>query len=361
MADQPQGIEALPQEKPAERDPYDLGDTELYPRQEVAPYQKPTLESNPAEGAPPQEQPSVPPKPNYQDEQGRWHDGQTGAFIKAPEPVPAPAVAEHPQWLVQAALDYGIDEDEIASTPTSALTKQVKKFNRLQQKFAEENNLARTLQERPLSVPGTGAGDAHSPAPQSDDLGIDENEIAPAIVTVLKRLQGEVASLRQALGEVKNFQERREHESLTAFADRLFNEHGNKMAVGEGRITDLPDNSAAVRIRNSVIAHARLLAGAKASPRQIVQKIPDALRELGLSAPQVVQGELSKSKNGKTKGQAFAPEEWRAAALQQPTHRSGANEPKGEQRAIQNLEKKMGEAGVGTAVEDSEIMDTLLG
>ena len=334
-------------------DPYDLGDTDLYPKEEVRPVDKSSSleppETIPAPGATP----------------SRVRDPKTGRFLpqadQAPEPEPAPA-STHPDWLVQQAKDFGFEDDEIAGMDTSALTRQVKRQSRLITKFREEQSAARELQSREVTAPTSPVPDVPPATAPADDFDLKEEDIAPEIYRVLRSQHDRLKALEALVPTIKKvdaYQEQRRAESLEQWADRLITQHGDKTKIGEGPMRSLEANSPAVIFRQTVAAYARRLAGEKAGPREWIPRIPEALAKLNMAGAPESPPEPEKPKNGKTKN-GFAPEEWRAAALQQPTHRSGAQELKGDALAVANLERKLREQGQGTGQEDSEIMDTLL-
>lgn len=290
---------------------------------------------------------------------GRPYDPATGRLL--PEtPVEAPAPPAHPAWVMQQAEALGLDEEDL-SLPTAAVTKQINRLLWQQQKFRSEQNAAKAVEEATRPAPQTPT------APEPDQFAALEEEVAPSILAQFRKMAAELKALKENVGQVRTFQEQARHESLTQYADRLFSEHGDPAKIGKGSMGGIKPDAKEARIRNSAIAHATLLAGPKATAAQIVQRIPDALAELGLSAPVAATPEVTAptpaaAPTKPPKKPFITTKQWDEGALRPPSHRNGSSELKGREKAIAALDAKMREEGQHPEqTDDSEIDDTLLG
>lgn len=363
-------------------DAYDLGDTELYPRQEAEPYKKPDpqVEVAPASPAPsippgsPAATPEAPPAPIWIESANQWH--YKGRFVgkELPEelkslvPVQSgPSKPTHPQWLLKQAQELAFDDDDM-SLPTDQLYKQVNRVMKERAQWRDTQSLLRTIEQGQ----GLGRGPL-SEAPKAppalapeESLGIskqEEEEIHPSIITLFKNQARQIAELRQFIAQIRNVQVQREHESYSQAVHRIISEHAEPGIVGDKSFAEFdwesPENSPRQAIHNEAV---RLAGGPKATPAEALKRIPEAVQRLRY-------GKRSEKGEKKTQpaapprnGKSYTPEEWAAAGLPVPTHRSGAPEPNQDEVAYSKLEKRMRDAGVipGPA-EDQATLDTLLG
>ncbi len=304
-------------------DPYDLGDTDLHLGSGTA-----ALQPDPAPEA--EAAPAQPPSSS----QPRNSDGTF-----APK-------SEHPDWLVRQAGEFGLDADAVATMTTSALGRVVNQMHRDRQQWRESFAQQRDLDGNSPTIPTTPTA-----KDEDFDLGFDASQFDPTLIngfkSVLSRQQKKIAELESRLGGVQQSLEQRDNETRSAWVDRLLNEHGNLDRIGKGNVRQIKPNSAELRLRQSVLNHAQVLAGPKASPEEWIPLIPDALKELGLTKSE--QPAQQKPTNRITQ------EQWDAGTLALPTQRNGAAEPNGDVKAVRNLEKKMN-AGPGAA----EVYATLL-
>lgn len=359
-------------EQPA-ADPYDLGDTDLHPRQEVEPWK-------PASSPVPSEEPAVgqTAAPQFDQKSGRYKDPNTGLFVADPNkgagqslaPSVEPPAHTHPQWLIEAARQMGYDEEDL-SQPTEKLHRQIHRERERQLSFREEQALARTLQERPQVQPRAEEKPADEP--------IDWAEFNPSMAKVVQELLTEVTELKkfkqEAIGlinEIRSYQQQRQHESLTQAVDRLIGQHGDSRWFGEGSISQFEKFSAEAERRNSVVSSAKRMAGENAKPRDWLAMIPKAVALLGYGKPNNAaparQAKPQQQRhpghgpvNGAQEAPRFTQEQWEEAGLAAPSHRTGAPEPKGEALATHNLEKRMREQGQYPGPqEDKEILESLI-
>jgi hypothetical protein len=347
VADEPEGV-ALITEPPKVEDPYDLGDTELHLRHETEPL---VGEGPKAPESTPTEEP-LPTEP-YRDKNGKLHDPVTGAFL--PEPV-EPSPPSHPAWLAQQAADLGFDEEDLAQ-PTATLTKQVNRLLRQRDQLRADQSTQRTLEE--------GRVKPQPPAAEpADEYEQYKEEVAPQILDLLRKQDAKIKALEalgQRLSSVEQFQEQRKHESRTQWIDRLVADDGREALFGKGPIAQLKPNSPELFRRQAVVDQARRMTGEKAEPKDWIPKIPEAIELLFGAKPTAPPTPAPTASKQKKTGQRITPEQWEAAALQPPSHRNGAAEPKGEQKAIAALDAKMREAGIHPDQhDDAEELETLL-
>jgi hypothetical protein len=338
----------------APSDPYDLGDTELYPSYEVAPFTK-----NAA---------------------GRPIDPETGRYVKvdlqpapsANEPeestTPPAQASSHPDSLVKQALELGWDQEDIDATPTQALTNAVIRDLRDLKNASEQANLQRTLEQPASPSPPTQEPSAGGPttadgdwAPSPEDI----DRIDEGIINLFKKqaariskLEQRLAQAEQVMGNVTGFLERRENESRVQHIDRMFEHINNPARYGKGSGLKLSDQSAEFRRRIATVEHAKRMTGStKPSDREWITKIPEADTELfGDSEP----AKPPPGKNGKL---SQRQQEWLDAGTAVPTNRLETSLPPGEEKAKKNIAEKQRDQGIvpeSSSLEDQEIKDTLL-
>jgi hypothetical protein len=341
-------------------DPFDLGDTGLYPASTAS-----QQAATPAEAAESVAQGSTAVTtehpPQARDAAGRF--------------VPAEATAAaHPAYLVEAARDLGFSEDEIADLPTAKLHNVVHRWQQAQARHRDRDATQRTL-DRPAGTspegPGAPAAPVGAPAPADDvaiDLGIDEGDYDPvllggikkALKNVLAPYQQKIKALEAVVGELRTREVHRENETNAERLDRAFAGLGDKEFLGDGPGRTLKGDSPEFSRRMAILNEAARLTGTKTpSVQQVIDQVQKAHKNLfgGRSQPTAAPApqQPAKSKDGHP-----TPEEWARGGVQVPTARQQPALPPGEERAKRNLREKFKEAGTGEDAEDSEIMNGLL-
>ncbi len=220
----------------------------------------------------------------------------------------------HDANLIELALDLGVPQEEIDASSPTELTRLVKLLNK---QALRSRNATTEDARRP-----------EPPAPEFDDdspLGIEgEEEIAPQILKGMKAQRKELRELRQ---HIQAGERQRQDESNTAYADRMFSEHGDPAKVGSGGVSALKANSPEQLLRLAAVDTAIRLAGQGATAAQQIAKLPEALKMLG-----AVKGAAPVTDPTALELQARR-EAWDQGGLRTPTHRKPREEPFGPKRA----------------------------
>ena len=316
MADNP-----APAPVPAD-DPFDLGDTSLQFKQE--------------------ETPATPEKPLPP----RAPDGK---FVKPEEPQ-----AKHPGFLVQQALDFGIDESEMAemSTPTlyKAVNRHLVRERQIAQSFAKQRDLEGARVPQPAPAP---------PVEEDFDFGVDLSDFDPRLVAALKKAakapQDELKALRASVQEKEQRDAVREVSGNIEMLDAAFAKLANPLlGDGAGHTLAADPSKKAEFQRRIAILNAAGITDVRQVNRLTIMKLLREANELlfGATTPAAADP-YAAALNGKPKPRV-SPEEWAAAGVARPSHRNGSPELKGEQLAIKNLTEKFREQD-SQRTDDSEL------
>jgi hypothetical protein len=332
---------AEPQPTEPKRDPYDYGDTglSLPVRQEPAATPAPPAPA-PSSEKPPAEQPRRP----------------DGTFL--------PRTAAHPDWLVAAAQEAGIGDDELAAMSSEMVSRAVIRHQRQRAEFQSEMATARTIQNNDRFVP-------QQPAPKEpeDDLGISAEiakELDPSLLAFFKRQAAENKALKEKLGQVEKTAQAVVQSKHDSEVDQSFEALPTefKPLVGDGPLQDIADEEQK-RVRLAIYREASTIqqgswkARIKMAAQILYGKAAKALAKPAEPASQYQAAAAetppapkpAEPKNGK-----YTQEEWDAAGLQKPTQRKVEELPPGPERAKQNLRRKLADL----EPTDQEVLDGFL-
>ncbi len=286
---------------------------------------------------------------------------------------PAPTVPKHPDYLTNQAADLGLEESDYAELSTAALGKLVYKLTKQQLAMRQSSAAERDRQglavrpdtTQPLPIPPV------PPAEEELDLGVDENgapikpeDLHPGLLRVLRKQAKEAKELRAELEADRNVRKQEKVKSAADALDGAFAEIGDADLFGEGAGADMQPDDDAFQRRIAVLRKAKIDLS-NVNPRTIVKQIKAAMASLKMSStvtppPPAADPYAAAmgSKNGNPK--PIPVKDWNNGAVAVPTARRGANEPKGDAKAVANLTEKMRDSGMlGGAQTDSEVDDTL--
>lgn len=244
-----------------------------------------------------------------------------------------PKVEVHDPNLVEMALDLGMAQSDIDSTPAAELPRLVKHLHKQSLKW---------VANRSAPTP--------EPAIEDERLGIeDEDQIHPPILEFMKKQNKEIRDLRS---QVIAGERQRQNESNAAYADRMFAEHGSPAKTGAGGMSSLKQGSEQQLARLAAVDTAIRLAGQGATAAQQIQQIPKALKLLGMDKaaaplPDDVDAELAARKAA-----------WNGGGVALPTHRKAAEEPLGVKRAARAVAAKLKEQRI-TDADFDDLVNTL--
>lgn len=314
---------AEPVEIPQDKGEFDVGDTE---RQDLVAETTPPLPRDPA----------------------------TGQFVSPAAVEPAPAAAKHPAYLTQQAEELGFSAEEVEEMSTGLLTRQIYRAQRDRHAAQMADMRARTLSEAAVRQP-----EPRPVQPIEEDV-LPATEFDERLVSHLRKTEARLKAQEEELARLRQQDQAKTVTTNTELIDEAFEALGDEYAalVGKGAVAELNPQSPEIARRIAILNAAginlqNVTRASKARIKAAADKLfPRPKKDAGEDSPyQAATGKPAKA-NG------VSPEEWAEASLARPTQRKAAELPKGDKRAIANLEQKMRQEG-GTA-EDAEIMEGLL-
>lgn len=320
----------MAEEKPA--DQYDLGDTDLYPRQEVEPYVAPS----------PQSEGTV--------ERPRNPDGTFAAF-EVPKAPPEPPAH---QYLIDQAAELGFKASDLEGMSPAAISRAIFATLKNQAAFRAQQADARTIQEAatPQRPPAVPAKDEFAEAMGSE---LHAN-LDPGLVGLLRSQHDEIKRLKAEHSLSKQQEMQREYTRGAQLLDDHFEALGPEYEriFGKGPAGELGETGAASLKRRLMVLGECGVNTNNVTPKSFA-KIKAAVELLYL-APQ--KAATAVDPYAATGTPRVTAEQWNGAGLARPTQRNGAAEPKGDAKAVANLERKMADAGM---LGDNDVLDGLLG
>jgi hypothetical protein len=237
------------------------------------------------------------------------------------------------------AGDLGLSEEEIRTTSPEALEQVVYHLQRQLLRERRDKSIQTTVaEEQPATAPDS--------VPSPDGLlGIDESQYDAGLVGVLKAQATKIQELERRLGQVQGFQQARVRESLAEQCDRAFVKH--KAVLGDGRGIDMTADDPHFLRRKAVLE----LVDKGPKKGSLPDRIDRAVEILfgQRAAPALGRGGVSADERPQTPPSPFEAE-WREGGLVRPTHRSGAGEPKGREKAEQAVATYLEQQRVATGV-----------
>jgi hypothetical protein len=278
-----------PPAEPTLLEQYDIGE-------DVAPAPPAPIEAE----TPPAETPPAPKTPPK--------DPATGKFVKRP----------HPDRLLRTAAQIGISTEEIEEASTAELREMVR--DATLEKLAQQRSKDIEAAKRPPSTP--------APEPAAPvDLGIDESQYDPGLISLIKKQAEEIRQMRAQMGHMGGHIKRQAEESIATRFDAAFDGMNLEKDLGRGRP---PEDSPEMARRQAIVAEAIRLAGNQ-DPNKVIGLLGDAANKLFKLKPAKA---APKPANGATR---ISPEEWAASGMARPTHREGAPELPGKTKAVQKV------------------------
>lgn len=283
---------------------------------------------------------------------------QVTAAAVANAPPEPPAKERPPGYLVEAARDFGLDDDEIFGMAVPVLHKLVFKLQRNAEAVRQQETRKQHIQDGQVRNP--------EPAPVVDELDFQvDSEVHPDIAKGLTTLRDRVRkdreenqALREEVRALRTRDEQRELNRAAAIYDAAFAALGEEFApiVGTGAGREMDNSSAEYKRRITILteAHAdpRVL-----TPGQIKAKIKAAAEML---YPRPKSTKAGKDAYAETNGGAprISAEAWNNGGLARPTARKVDDEPPSEAKAVKNLTAKMRETE--DVIPDSEELEGFL-
>jgi hypothetical protein len=280
-----------------------------------------------------------------------------------PPALTQPVANSHPQYLVDAAANWGFTSEEIAASPTHILAKTVHQLQRNLILQRQQTTTAQTLADATV----------RQPEPEPDiDLGLSSEDLEtydPKIIGAIKKAASaplsRVKQLENELAQERHRSVARDNQQACDLIDAAFGRLGKDYTrlFGDGAGRDLSDQRQFKRriatLQEAGIDMNRLN---RATLVKQIREAADLLYGTGEApaAPAAADPYTpALAKPAGTNGR-ISEQQWDAATLARPTQRSGSSEPAGDEKAVKNLTKNMRDAGMLEAGPDSDVLDGLL-
>jgi len=290
--------------------------------------------------------------------------GATPLAPALPEKPTEPKKHVHNEITKRLATDFGFTQADIEATEPAVLDDRVYWMNRQRMANAQQNRASDTAQKavdnkQPVvpQVEKLDFGGMTMKDAAGKDVPVDEEEIHPVIVHVLRETQKEIRSLKAKVATFEQIEGQRQTDTVTSHIDRGFDKLAEKYGhiVGKGRpANNAPEWSKRLAIFNE----ARRMAGDKAPLESVLKSLETAADLLygGIAKP--ASGDPSPpakpapARNPAT-GQ-FTAEQWNRGGLMQPTAREAPADQPGERRATRAVKSFLATNGVAPEGEPGE-------
>jgi hypothetical protein len=241
------------------------------------------------------------------------------------------------------ARDLGMSDEEIDGYDSHEL-KDLVQMAQTERLFRQRESATLGALDRPAgaptlpATPGAGAGGPGS-------LGLNEEDYDPGLMALLRRQQEELTSLRQQVAQVQGFHHAQVQGSVQARCDHAFARH--KAHLGEARYHELkPDDPHLLR-RRAVLQLVDAMKSGTLEERidravQTLYGTTPAAAPAATTAPVGNPPPVAPASAAPDEGYAEA---WRNGALARPTHRAGAAEPPGPEKAERSVASFLAESG----------------
>jgi hypothetical protein len=266
------------------------------------------------------------PAPGPAPAEGPPRDPQTGRFT-------SPG-AGHSSTLVRLAFDLGLAPEEIDALDSRSLAKVVGDAQREQQAARRAATTEGALAGRQAPA---GAAPAAASGGSAKELGLDaELEWDPSLVSLLGTLRSELASARAELAELKGHHVQQAQRTARQQVETvLARDYSDFMG---------PEPGPRATGKDAALAKRRALA------RYVSEELkddPGSLEERVVLAMEHLFGQKAPG-NRAAAARRGGPDEqqWREGALARPTHRAGAAEPPGREKAAASVARIMRENGI---------------
>ncbi len=302
-----------------------------------------------------------------------------GTFLPAgsqPKPPQTPK-HDHPGYLVEFAKDFGFTDEEIASTPTETLGRNVailrKRDEARQKQIMSEFAVSNVRPAQPPAPPPP-------PEPEPEiNLGIDESQYSPEMVALVKKIgvdgMKENRRLRAELEQVKTQQAQIQQTATANHLDSAFDlVDGFDHVYGKGSGTELEQTdpiSISRRIETiKAVAHTFQVNPYRLSPKALAAKIQaysDGIYKSNKPAAPAKPAEHDPyagavpTPDGNGHAKRFTEEQWAAAGSAKPTARAGGSEPDPTQKAVEAVAARQREQGTFGEQPNASELDGFLG
>ncbi len=298
-------------------------------------------------------------EPNMAHDMEAFFGESEGAEVPPPQdsapavqpPPPTPEKHKHARWIERAAIEQGMSDEEIESTPTDALQQKV--YASQQAAIKEAKRSAETR----ASLPERGQPKVEVPVVPSveeESLELDEADWDPAFVKKWNKLVGDVKAKDKEIAELKQLGGQVRQQQAQTFQQKMSSLFSTMPHVfGSGPVE--PDSAEEARQEavlaklNSLVAqgkHTTLDADFARVAKSMFGSIP---------APEAAKPKVDDTR------QAVA-DAYKNGGLARPTSRNAAPLPKGRQAAIADVTKLMQQRstnGTGVDYEDEDVRDGL--
>ncbi len=293
---------------------------------------------------------SPPPiEPTVEDKTPRQRN-ELGQFLPVePSSVPPGTAAQkHSEYSVLQAKDLGFSDDEINSATPDQLAREIYLVTRKLRQETRTDTRADAIEGhgKPPTVPG-GTPDQKEPdfdwgeGPEYDDgvatgktVKYKDDMIAAPLVNVIKRQDKALAELKAQVSQLLGVEQSRQKEAFFTEIDQMF--VSKPEIFGDKAGSQMKPDDPLFQKRGAIVLLMNAMKSGSAKERwnKAVKMVYGDAAPPSQKPPQTPQAESASR---------ITPEQWAGSALPRPTHRNGAPEPAGVDRAAKNMEAKLRE------------------
>lgn len=283
--------------------------------------------------------------------------GPDGRFVKAD----AESIS-HPAYLTELASSYGFDAADCAAMSSESLGRAITRAQKRDTEWQQR------LQSATPQTPQV----KKEPEPEPElDLGLDPADYDEKILGAFNKLKTrdserdkELKAMRRELADTKAREDARSQAQAAQMTDDAFEALGPEYEAyfGKGSVYEVREKDPAAFRRRVLCLQETGLNTGVASGKQLLAKLKakaDEIFKIEKAAKPKEEDpyEAPAKRNGRP-----TRAEWDRGGTAIPTDRTGAEEPKGYERAVRNAERRAKEAGhavaPSTAKEDAELLAT---
>ncbi len=235
---------------------------------------------------------------------------------------------EHSTATKQLARELGLSDEEIDASTPAELRKIVditgRRALQMKQQRSEDASMAQMLERRPAQPEAV--TEKIDWGKDEEGKALDESAFHSGLAGIIKSLHARVRALEEGHKQVSSIQQENIRLSFAARADREFNKLPDmKHLFGEGRGTEMEQDSPELARRKAILSEAGRLAGPSGSNDQLIRNIPKAIK--------LLYPEAAKPSKPAEPEETREQKAWREAGAAVPTQRAPAPESKGTRRA----------------------------
>lgn len=284
----------------------------------------------------------TPPMPAPASEPARTplRDPATGQFVKP---------NTHPARTVRMAKDLGFSDEEIATMPTAELRQAVMEAAVERQYTQQAQTIGRAVESNQVRTPPHLPPEA-TPQPPADDFTLKAEDYDEGLYGVVKALWDRVKQLEASQAEFSQVAQHVRSQAEQTVVQQIDGEFARFPELfGKGGLADLPQDGPDMARRKAVVAYANSLKDG--TPGQRVAKAIATLYPA--ASPKAKEEPKPEPKPAAHPTPDI--EAWLNGGLASPTHRSGANEPNGPEKAARTLAAAFRENGL--AAQEPTVKD----